>query len=275
MTSLDDAEYQRLQAEISDAERLFASNPKITRAIVETFAHPLKQRSEQLEQDGALEGFHSEKKKSDAVLAVAIAQLVAQESQLSHSERQSYADFLRKKFFSNSDIQSLEGFYEENGAFDRLSKRGKDEMTIRMAEGIERGALDTSKLSPSLLDKHLGHLNAMMKEDQPHPIISAIPGDRREAFAREYDAGSHSQAQELLSSVTPFDSMKESQKNSPSRVEAGPRSGRFETEKTQSKDSAKENPNLSDAQFFDSLENAPKSATDLPIPQSQPPQKGS
>jgi len=272
MTKLDEAEYQRLQAEIAETEKLLGSDPRITRSSVEKIAHPLRQRASHLEKDDYVQ---EKRKQSKGMVAVAIAQLVALESNLSHSERQSYADFLRQDFFSNADIPKLENFYEDGGPFDRLTKKGKDEMTIRMVEGIERGALDVNKLSPSLLDKHLGHLHTMMKEDQLHPRIAEIPEDKREAFIREFESGDRVKAQEVLSGTASFYSLEESKPASERSIEAGPENAELAPAASQAKEVAVQNNNLSDASFFESLETAPKNATDLPVPPGSSPQKGS
>jgi hypothetical protein len=57
-----------------------------------------------------------------------------QEIALSAQERKTFAEFLSKKRFTKSDFPALERFYST--AYDKLSERGKDEMSQRIQAGM-------------------------------------------------------------------------------------------------------------------------------------------
>lgn len=55
------------------------------------------------------------------------------EKSLSPAERKVFSDFLRKDRFTRSDFSALEKFY--SGPYDRLTERGKDELSRRVHAG--------------------------------------------------------------------------------------------------------------------------------------------
>jgi hypothetical protein len=61
-----------------------------------------------------------------------------QETALSADERQEYAALLSKSHFTKADFKNLEAFY--SGPYDRLSERGKDELSFRVWGGVRSSA---------------------------------------------------------------------------------------------------------------------------------------
>ena len=59
---------------------------------------------------------------------------VEQETALSADERKTLADFVKKPRFTKADFPALEKFYE--GPYDRLTERGKDELSKRIDAGM-------------------------------------------------------------------------------------------------------------------------------------------
>jgi hypothetical protein len=195
MTSLDEAEYQRLQSAIGDAERIIGDNPKLNASATAPKIENHKQRVHTLEQEGLFGPSEQEKKNSSSAQALAVAAMVARESALSHEERQAYAGFLHKDYFTRNDIKALEEFYEDGAAYDRLSKKGKEEMAVRLLEGVQRGEISMDEVSPTIQRKQANQLQSMMTtSEEMHPRIAAIPQTQRDSFVSEYEAGNAKEA---------------------------------------------------------------------------------
>lgn len=97
----------------------------------------------------------TEKKEKEQKDRSAIAAMVERETKLNEEEKKKYAEFLSKDCFSNSDIGDLSTFYQDGGAYDRLSLDGKEQIDSRVEEGIRRGELDRNKLPDHVIDKAL------------------------------------------------------------------------------------------------------------------------
>ena len=85
MTSLDDAEYARLQDAISKAEKALGEKPENSMSRLAAGLQPMKDRMAILEEHGVLDHDPKQRRRSDSAANVAIAALVAQEHRLSHT----------------------------------------------------------------------------------------------------------------------------------------------------------------------------------------------
>ncbi len=71
-----------------------------------------------------------ERVREESLRELAIAYKVELEGRLNAAEKQQYAAFLKKEFFTKADFGSLEAFYTDS--FDKLTEGGKAEMSHRV-----------------------------------------------------------------------------------------------------------------------------------------------
>jgi hypothetical protein len=96
----------------------------------------------------------TEKKEKDQKDRSAIAQMVEREAKLNKEEKEKYANFLSKDYFTRSDLKELDRFYADGGAYDRLSDEGKAQMSHRVEEGIRRGEISREELPDNIKRKN-------------------------------------------------------------------------------------------------------------------------
>lgn len=200
MSELDKSEYQRIEAAIRATEQAMAGNPHIRTDAAAAMLEPSKKRLEVLEQDGFAPHQDDDKRKKEGQTAVAVAYLVMQETRLNSEEKQAYGSFLQKDYFTRNDLADLEDFYADGGAWDKLTKKGKEEMFIRLDEGIQRGEIEFSELSPTMRQKHMEtpYLEFTQSKSSNDSIFRDTPPEAREEFIREYEAGNYEAAREVL-----------------------------------------------------------------------------
>ncbi len=199
MSELDKSEYQRIEAAIRATEQAMAGNPHIRSDAAAAALEPGKKRMDALEQQGFAPHQADEDRKKQGNMAVAIATLVMRETRLNAQEKQTYGSFLQKDFFTRNDFGNLEDFYADDGAWDKLSKRGKEEMSTRVWAGIERGEYTFSELPDSVRKKETEQLYEYLKEPGTSPaFVERIDSEVRESFKREYEAGNLEAAQQIL-----------------------------------------------------------------------------
>lgn len=199
MSEIDKSEYERIEAAIRATEQAMAGNPHIRNGVSNAMLEPSKKRLEALEQLGVAPHQADEERRKTENTAVAIAALVMQETRLSSEEKHAYGGFLRKEFFTRNDFGNLEDFYADGGAWDRLSKKGKEEMSTRVWAGIERGEFSFSELPDSVRRKETDQLYAYLKEPENAPgFVARIDPEVRENFKREYEAGNLEAAHDIL-----------------------------------------------------------------------------
>jgi len=267
MTTLDEAEHQRLQNAISDAERILGGNPENSMSTIAVGMQPMKQRIDALEKDGVLGADHQERKKSDSATAVAIAALVAQESRLSHSERQTYSDFLRQDYFTRDDFKKLDAFYADSGAWDRLTDEGKKQMSERIWTGVEQGSHSFAELPNNIRKKETDQLADYIKNPEKAPdAVQRMSPEAKQEFIRTYDSGDQGAAQEVLNSEALFGSSQEkTQATSVRRSEAAARDEKTDEGKKEENLTKKATSDVSqsDSNFFAGLTES-TSPTSLP-----------
>ena len=143
MSEIDEAEYQRLAEAVRATEKLAAGNPNIRQDAGAAFLEGIKGRMEILAHDVFAEN-GSEKKDKKNADNVAIAAMVERETRLSAQEKEVYAGFLEKDYFTKKDFKNLDSFYATS--YDKLSDDGKAQMSTRIQEGILRGEFEFSDL---------------------------------------------------------------------------------------------------------------------------------
>lgn len=132
--------------------------------------------------------------REQAALAVAMAE---RETRLNASEKETFGGFLKKDFFTKSDFSSLESFYSKT--WDRLSDRGKDEMSHRVWEGIRRGEYTFSELPKTVREKETEWAyTTLVNRQRSVSGMDAIPAGDREDFIRAYESGKKEEAQKVL-----------------------------------------------------------------------------
>jgi len=207
MSTLDEAEYQRLQSAIGEAERLFTNGSQASNAYLGAEISSKKQRVQSLEHEGIFGNESSERRKSDSATAVAVAALVAQENRLNHSERQTYASFLHQEHFTRDDFKKLDSFYADGGAWDRLSERGKKEMSDRIWTGVENGSHSFKELPDQVRKKETDQLANYIKNPEKAPdAVQRMNPEVKEEFIKAHDAGDRESAQKILNSKGLFES---------------------------------------------------------------------
>lgn len=197
MSELDKAEYARLEDQVEAVEKAVAAGRHNgAEALLGRFLENAKLRMATLRESGTVFG-ESDKERRQA-RDVAVLHLVARESNLSAVEKEQYANFLEKEFFTKSDFSELESFY--SSAWDRLSEGGKEQMSHRVWEGIRQGEYRFDELPEVVRRKESDRLYEQMKEvSLVHGSLSAIPKQDREDFIRAYEAGDEKTVAEALS----------------------------------------------------------------------------
>ncbi|MDB4265115.1 hypothetical protein N9891_00040 [bacterium] len=207
MTNLDEAEHQRLQNAINDAERLFGGKLENQLGILAAKIQPLKTRVETLQTEIIQDDGHYGRKRSEAAQQLAIALLASQEYALSHEEKATYAEFLYQDYFTREDFGVLETFYADGGAFDRLSEGGKKQMSERIWAGIEQGGYTHAELPHDVRRKNLDELAKYIEQPENAPdTVKRMNPEVRAGFMRAYESGDKEQAEEILNSQDLFES---------------------------------------------------------------------
>ena len=206
---------------VKAAEKMLFSSDLPANSLLASFVSNARKRMETLVNEGAASHGQDEKEKSTRVNA-AIVHLVNQETNLSAAEKEAYAGFLRKDYFTRDDLSELERFYADGGAWDRLSEKGKEQMGIRLEEGIRRGEIEFSELSPNMQKKHSDWIYGQLSRGKDAGgKFASMSEEDRVAFMREHEAGNYGAAREIFSGKGSFDSQQvESQAASDRRIEA-------------------------------------------------------
>jgi hypothetical protein len=128
-----------------------------------------------------------EKRKQDEQ-NLTIHRLVERETALNQAEREQYAKFLEKEFFTKSDFGKLREFYAHT--WDRLTEAGKDLMTMRVFEGVRRKEFEFSELPDEVKEKEAGRLHELILRGRRSPAeLGGISPQDREAFIDAQNRG--------------------------------------------------------------------------------------
>lgn len=190
----DRMEQASLQRVVADAERSLASMPPGTRPFFNGFLLNAKARLGVLDKkilDAERENLEHARNEA------AVAALAQQESRLTRDEKEEYSGFLAKRFFSRQDFAQLERFYRET--WDRLSERGKDEMSQRIWEGIRHDQYKFSDLPQAVQEKEADRAYAVLKRREAQAgAPNRIPTVDRDDFIRAYENGRRKDASVIL-----------------------------------------------------------------------------
>jgi hypothetical protein len=189
-SKLDELEMDGLQKAISQAELVLADALPGAKALLANFVQNAKARVGALDRKIKDYQIEQEHAREDAVTV----RLAAMESNLNESERETFSGFLRKGFFTKGDFGALEQFYSKT--WDRLSERGKDEMSHRIWEGIRHNEYTFAELPETVREKEARRAySALAKRDAG---TEAIPAKDREEFCRAFEQGHRKEAENVL-----------------------------------------------------------------------------
>ena len=205
MSGLDETEYRKLSEMVDTIEKAINQGKIPASDIMTNLLLNAKQRMGVLEtQSGIL---HDQNKKDkDTQMNAVIVAMVERETRLNATEKQAYGEFLEKEYFTRDDLSELESFYANGGAWDRLSEKGKEQMGIRLEEGIRRGEIEFSELSPNMQKKHSDWIYSQLSQGKDvGGKFASLSAEDRAAFMREHEAGNYGAAREILTNKDSFD----------------------------------------------------------------------
>lgn len=199
MSGLDESEYRKLSGIVADTEKDMVDGKIPAGGIMANFVMNIRQRMGVLEHEA--DALHNQNKKDKSgKMEASIVAMVEHEIRLNAAEKQAYAGFLEKEYFTRDDIGDINAFYADEGAWDKLTKEGKAEMSKRLWEGIARGELTFGELSSTTRQKEADYLYKQFTNPEQAPEhINKFSKEARENFIRAYEAGNHGKAQEILS----------------------------------------------------------------------------
>lgn len=141
-----------------------------------------------------LQGKHEAEVKEESTR---VATLAAQETRLNAQEKETFAGFMKKDFFTRGDFGRLEDFYKKSYA--RLSEHGKDEMSHRIWEGIRKHEYTFGELPPTVREKESKRVYDLFKNrPESSPEVANIPEKDRQDFIRAHEAGKKDQEAKIL-----------------------------------------------------------------------------
>jgi len=194
-SKFDEMERDRLQAVVSALETALAVSSPASRSVVERGLQGARSQVEFLNKK--LKDAQVERENHAREQAALVATLAERETRLNSEEKRNYSGFLEKSFFTKSDFGSLEQFYAKT--WDRLSERGKDEISHRVWEGVRRGEYKFTELPKVVQQKEMERAYSRLRSSA---IGSAdetrIPAKDREDFIRAYEEGKREEAAKIL-----------------------------------------------------------------------------
>jgi len=156
---LDELEQVSLQKVISEVETALAVSTPGTRGVFENLLSNARGRLGTLEKK--IKETKEEKEAQAREEATTIAQLAENETSLSREEKKTYSGFLKEEYFTKKDFNRLEQFYAHT--WDRLSEKGKNEMSHRVWEGIRRDEYIFSELPETVQGKEADRVYTVFK----------------------------------------------------------------------------------------------------------------
>ena len=191
MSELDKAEHETIARLVADIERKQA-DPRVatdTQNMLGEIAEHMKKRMEVLEQNGAVLDSR-DRKENTSKMEAAIAAMVDRETRLNTSEKMAYASLLEKEYFTRNDFGELERFYADGGGWDKLSDKGKAEMSKRINEGIRRGHFEFSDLPEKVREKESRSRERNTEIGEPQKVFDYQLVDNQAATKRSKVAAS-------------------------------------------------------------------------------------
>lgn len=190
-SKFDEMERDNLQNMISAVEAALAGSTPASRGVLERALHGARSRVGFLEKK--IHDSHVEREAQARVESSSAIAIAERESKLNATEKQTFAGFLQKDFFTKRDFDSLESFYAKT--WDRLSESGKDEMSHRIWEGIRRDEYKFTELPKVVQEKEMERAYPRFRNSAIGTADeSRIPAKDREDFIRAYDEGKRDEA---------------------------------------------------------------------------------
>lgn len=197
MGELDKAEYERLESQVSEVERILGEGQATggISGLLGEFLRNAKARMNEIRPEGSLS--ERERKVASQTEQLALAALVARESQLNAAEKEQYGSFLKQGWFTKSDFGDLDRFY--SGTWDKLSEEGKAQMSYRVWEGVRQGEYSFAELPENVRKKESERLYEQLVDvPEISGALADIPEQDRKDFIREYEAGNDKAVAEVL-----------------------------------------------------------------------------
>jgi len=196
LSLLDELKIQRLQGAVTAMERLVAEGGSVNPSSLASSLAGMRDRLSDLE-EGTTSVEDREKKKDSANLDLAVAVAVARETALSDAEKDSFADFLSKSYFTKQDFGALGEFYRHS--YDKLSDDGKAEMSHRLWEGIRRGEYHFSELPEDVRKRDADRLAEVLASQSLEDRAEAqIPEQDRQEFLEAHRKGDTERVAKIL-----------------------------------------------------------------------------
>ena len=190
-------EYAKLASVVEEAERLLAAAAPGEAGIgLRCFVHNARSRLDIIQADviRAEEIKKDEKTKQ----AAAVAELAAMETKLSEEEQRQYAGFLKLSYFTKANFPELERFYTHT--WDRLSERGKDEMSTLVWEGVKRREYTFDELPDKVREKESERIYQQLTgKIEASSSLQDVSVETRSEFVREYEAKHEDATTKILS----------------------------------------------------------------------------
>lgn len=103
-----------------------------------------------------------------------VSELVADETQLTESEKTAYKSFLKKDYFIKADFPALEAFYK--APYDKLSEAGKEQLSQR----TKRGTLKPDQREQSIKDSNHGTIIISIFNEHQKKTLASLEGESPE-----------------------------------------------------------------------------------------------
>ncbi len=190
----DLAERASLERTLADVERHFLDFPLGLRPFFTRFTSNARARLDEL--DRKIQEAEREQREHERNEVAAVVALAERETALSAQERETFSGFLTKNFFTRNDFANLEKFYAS--AWERLSERGRDEMSHRVWEGVRKGEYTFGELPKTVREKEAKQAYKRLRDSSNGLELEGIPASDREEFIRAYEAGKREEAERVL-----------------------------------------------------------------------------
>ena len=172
-----ESEQWRLQEMVERIELALQFSGGMDAATVGLMRRALHNAQQQISRNEADVQRKAEEQKEATERQAMINALVSRETALNSSEKQEYAGFLKKDYFTKKDFAALEHFYAHS--WEKLSEGGKDQMSHRVWEGVRRGEFKFEELPKAIKEREAQHIqHALQNGKELPPVLSAMP-DRR------------------------------------------------------------------------------------------------
>lgn len=196
----DEVERAKLEEAISGLQRFMGAGgvgSGSTSMLVGVALADAEHRLQTLEENGIGGSGERERKEEKKFQDLYVGYLVQQEANLTSAERQQFTSFLESPFFTRADFHELIDFY--GSAYDRLSDRGKAEMSHRVWEGIRQGEYQFTELPENVRNKEMERLMGVLSDPEKMPEnLKRIPEKDREDFMAAINAGKRDEAAQIL-----------------------------------------------------------------------------